>query len=154
MWWFVKCVWWFVKCVWWFVVACSSSSVASTSATTNGATLTTSLFSVLSLDDKAAPRQPVKMGEGASGAIELLHLSEHVSKDEETLLTLIDQAKQKRCVASTEMNDASSRSHGVAIFTIEHGKTEGNVPLPKAGKLYGKSRCLHDVLSVCARKHH
>ena len=116
--------------------------------------LTTSLFSVLSLDDEAAPRQPVKMGEGASGAIELLHLSEHVSKDEETLLTLIDQAKQKRCVASTEMNDASSRSHGVAIFTIEHGKTEGNVPLPKAGKLYGTSRCLHDVLSVCARKHH
>jgi hypothetical protein len=140
--------------VWWFVVACSSSSVASTSATTNGATLTTSLFSVLSLDDEAAPRQPVKMGEGASGAIELLHLSEHVSKDEETLLTLIDQAKQKRCVASTEMNDASSRSHGVAIFTIEHGKTEGNVPLPKAGKLYGTSRCLHDVLNVCARKHH
>jgi hypothetical protein len=135
----VECVWWFVKCVWWFVVACSSSSVASTSATTNGATLTTSLFSVLSLDDEAAPRQPVKMSEGASGAIELLHLSEHVSKDEETLLTLIDQAKQKRCVASTEMNDASSRSHGVAIFTIEHGKTEGNVPLPKAGKLYGKS---------------
>lgn len=58
------------------------------------------------------------MGEVGSGAVELQNLSEHSVSSAEELVALIGLAKAKRSVAATEMNDASSRSHGVAIFTV------------------------------------
>jgi len=79
----------------------------------------------------------VKMGEVESGAVELHNLSEHIAADSNALLGMIAKAKAKRCVAATEMNDASSRSHGVAIFTIEHTAAGvGSGPQPQNGKLY------------------
>ena len=65
-------------------------------------------------------------------AVELRNLSEHRVTSTEGLLALIETAKAKRCVAATEMNDASSRSHGCAIFTVRYSAVAG---LPD-GKLY------------------
>eukprot|EP00658_Telonema_sp_P-2_P031890 TRINITY_DN23763_c0_g1_i1.p1 TRINITY_DN23763_c0_g1~~TRINITY_DN23763_c0_g1_i1.p1 ORF type:complete len:401 (-),score=74.11 TRINITY_DN23763_c0_g1_i1:746-1948(-) len=70
------------------------------------------------LTDPLVNEGEVKMGEVQGGAIELHNLSEHVAADSEQLLELISTAKAKRCVATTEKNDASSRSHGVAIFSV------------------------------------
>lgn len=79
----------------------------------------------------------VKMGEVDSGAVELHNLSEHAVTSAEQLLGLVEQAKSQRTVAATEKNDASSRSHGVAIFTISQGGEEGKeAHRPQDGKLY------------------
>jgi len=59
----------------------------------------------------------VKLGEVDGGAIEIHNLSEHAVSSAGGLSELISKAKAKRCVAATEMNDASSRSHGVAYST-------------------------------------
>ena len=61
---------------------------------------------------------PPKMGEVEGGRVELSNLTEHVVTSAELLLKLIEKAKAQRRTAATEQNDASSRSHGVALFTI------------------------------------
>jgi kinesin family protein 2/24 len=74
----------------------------------------------------------VKMGEAESGAVELRGLGEHNVTSADHLLALIARAKAKRCVAATEMNGASSRSHGVALFTVGRQPRDG----VQDGKLY------------------
>ena len=86
------------------------------------------------LTDTLVPENVVKMGETEDGSVELRNLSKHTIDSSEALLSLIATAKAKRSVAATESNDASSRSHGIAMFTV--GAESSGENSATVGKLY------------------
>ena len=123
-----------------------------------GNTLTDTLKSESkeSKEGKGETDVQVKMGEVESGAVELRNLSIHSVSSTENLLELIELAKTKRCVEATEMNDASSRSHGVAMFevgSITPNGTKGKLyVIDLAGSESGKDQKKHDRARIAETK--
>ena len=123
-----------------------------------GNTLTDTLKSESkeSKEGKGETDVQVKMGEVESGAVELRNLSIHSVSSTENLLELIELAKTKRCVEATEMNDASSRSHGVAMFEVDSitpNGTKGKLyVIDLAGSESGKDQKKHDRARISETK--
>jgi len=63
----------------------------------------------------------LKIGELLDGSIATINLSEHAVSNPDQLSKLVRIAQEKRSTAATEMNDTSSRSHGVAIIRVRMG---------------------------------
>ena len=60
----------------------------------------------------------VQIGEGMDGRVITRGLSEHEVQSAAELSSLVEVAKSRRTTAATEKNDASSRSHGIAVISI------------------------------------
>lgn len=79
----------------------------------------------------------VQIGEALDGRVLTRNLSEHVVRSRTDLIALVKVAQKRRSTAATEKNDASSRSHGIAILEVgqpqEHGYQDVSLT---PGRLY------------------
>lgn len=85
----------------------------------------------------------VQIGEGLDGGVMCRNLSEHIATDRSGLEKLVAVAQSHRNTASTERNEGSSRSHGIAILDIgqagsgsDNASIDSDVPSPSPGRLY------------------
>jgi len=85
----------------------------------------------------------VQIGEGLDGSVMCRNLSEHIATDQSGLEKLVAVAQSHRNTASTERNEGSSRSHGIAILDVgqpgsgsESSPVDGDIPSPSPGRLY------------------
>jgi len=93
----------------------------------DGTTVTFSYLEVLGAELKDCMQQQAEedkapmVGEMQDGSVAVLHLSEHLAQTPDQLGEMIEFAKACRTTASTERNDSSSRSHGIAIMKVDRG---------------------------------
>ncbi|KAJ1461526.1 P-loop containing nucleoside triphosphate hydrolase protein [Pelagophyceae sp. CCMP2097] len=97
--------------------------------------VTFSYMEVLGSDaaDCLADGPPVQIGEMLDGRVVLKNLSEHACESASAMTKLVAVANAKRSTACTAKNDASSRSHGVGVVTVQPTKGSG---CTLAGRLY------------------
>ena len=80
------------------------------------------------------PKKEITIRE-EKGAIVLMNLKEEVVSCAEDLESCLDRGATSRCVASTAMNETSSRSHGIFTIAIEqYPREEGNESAVNSGK--------------------
>ena len=81
-------------------------------------------------------KAPVQIGEMLDGSVVTRNLSTHRAASHDELAALVKIAQGRRATASTERNDESSRSHGIAVLTVGRAPAEGEEVKPAPGVLY------------------